>query len=161
MSIADNLARRNNEVEQEVAQMQAAMMRSGTGVAMLQKSQAMANSEQMMQLMAMIGEPSIPEKERMTLAQYMGEMLKRDPIQGLEKYAQYLEGVAADPRYAKRKEYYLSVGAAARAVGKTPVYQEYITAYNAFEADMSEEAKAARDATQRMQEKMRAWAEVE
>jgi len=158
MSVVENVANHADELESEVANMNELMGKCPTGMQMLQTSQSMATSEEMMGLMETIGNPEIPEKERMQLAEYMGEMLKRDPENGLVQYAEYLEGVVKDPKYAKRIEYYGKIAELSRSVNATDTYKEYIKAYNAFEADQSAEAKAARDATAKMQEKMKQWA---
>lgn len=158
MSVVDNIASHNDELEREVANMQDLMAKTQTGIVMLEKSQEMAMSEEMMELMAMIGDPEYPEEERMTLAQYMGDMLQQDPENGLLSYAQYLEGVLKDPQYESRTEYYSSIAEAAKALNDATVYKEYIEAFTAFEADKSAEAEAARIATKEMQEKMRKWA---
>ncbi len=158
MSVVENIASHSDDLEAEVANMQDLMAKTTTGVKMLEKSQEMAMSEEMMGLMAMIGDPEYPEEERMTLAQYMGDMLQGDPENGLEAYAEYLEGVLTDPQYESRKEYYGGIATAARELNKAIVYKEYIVAYTAFEADESEDAKAARMATRQMQEKMKQWA---
>jgi hypothetical protein len=158
-SVVERMASHSKDIQAEVARMQELMMKSATGMEMLQTSQAMAMSDEMMGLMEIIGNPDIPEDERMTLAQYMGDMLKHDPENGLFLYAEYLEGVAADPLYIVRKDYYLTIAGASRAVNSTEVYKHYIIAYNAFENDNSPEAKAARAATEEMQKKMKKWAE--
>ena len=158
-SVSENIANHSNDIEAEVMRMQELMAKSKTGIKMLEQSQQMAMSEEMMGLMEKIGDPQIPEDERMTLARYMGEMLQDDPVDGLEDFAQYLEEVLQDPQYASRSEYYTSIAASARAVNATEVYKEYIKAYQIFENDPTPEAKAARVATEEMQEKMKAWAE--
>jgi hypothetical protein len=139
--------------------MQELMVKSATGITMLEASQAMATSDEMMGLMELIGNPEIPEAERMTLAQYMGDMLKKDAANGLYQYANYMETVANDPVYAIRKDYYLSIANASKAVNDTEIYKDYIVAYNAFENDNTPEAQAARIATEEMQKKMKQWAE--
>lgn len=159
MSIIENMSSHTEDIHAEVARMQDLMSKSETGVRMLQTSQEMATSEEMMGLMEIIGNPDIPEDERMQLAQYMGEMLKVDPANGLYEYADYLEGVAAEPDYAIRKDYYLSIADRSRKVNSTQVYMDYIEAYKSFENDQSPEAKAARAATEEMQKKMQMWAQ--
>lgn len=158
MSVVENIAEHSNDIEAEVQKMQNLMMKCKTGVKMLETSQEMAMSDEMMLLMEIIGDPEIPEAERMKLAEYMGEALKVDPVTGLEQYAVYLEGVAADPAYAVRKEYYQTIASASVAVSETEVYKKYIKAYTEFENDNSPEAKAARKATEEMQRKMKEWA---
>ncbi len=158
-SVVERMASHSDDIQTEVARMQDLMSKSDTGLRMLQTSQEMAMSDEMMGLMEVIGNPDIPEDERMTLAQYMGDMLKHDPENGLFAYADYLENVAADPAYAVRKDYYLTIAGASRAVNATDVYKDYIVAYNAFENDNSPEAAAARQATEEMQRKMKQWAE--
>ena len=159
MSVSENIAEHNDEVEAEVARMQELMSKTETGVNMLEKSQEMAVSDEMVSLMSMIGDPEYPEEERMTLAKYMGEMLQEDPENGLEGYADYLDGVLEDPEYESRKEYYGGIAEAARVLSATELYREYIKAYNEFEADESEEATVARKATREMQEKMQEWSQ--
>jgi hypothetical protein len=159
MSVVENMSNHSNDIQAEVMHMQELMSKSDTGIKMLQTSQEMAMSEEMMALMEIIGNPDVPEDERMKLAQYMGEMLKLDPANGLYEYAKYLEGVANDAAYAVRKDYYLSIASASRAVNDTETYKDYIVAYNEFENDNSPEAKAARVATEEMQRKMKQWAE--
>ncbi len=159
MSLVDNIANHANDIEAQVLKMQELMTKSQTGKKMLESSQEMATSDEMMLLMEIIGNPDVSEQERMLLAQYMGEMLKQDPENGLEEYAKYLEGVVQDPTYSKRKDYYLSIADAARAVNETEVYRKYIKSYSAFENDNSPEAKAAREATEEMQRKMKEWAQ--
>jgi len=158
MSVAENMAEHNAEIEQDVAKMQELMSKTETGMKMLEKSQEMAMSDEMMELMSMIGDPEYPEDERMTLAQYMGDMLQDDPENGLAAYAEYLEGVLKDPQYESRNDYYKAIADAARELSGTEIYKEYIKAYNEFEADDSEDAKAAREATRAMQEKMQQFA---
>ncbi len=160
MSAVEKLASYEDEMMQEVQLVQELMAKSATGQKMMEASIGMAGTQQMNELMVLIGDPSIREEERMLLAQYMGEMLKRDPSQGMVMYADYLKTVAANPQYASRKDYYLLVSAAATAVDKTQEYQDYIIAYKEFEEDKSPEAQAAREATEAMQAKMRQWAEV-
>jgi hypothetical protein len=159
MSIVENMAKHSDDIEAEVKNMQDKMAQCETGTRMLQASQEMAMSDEMMGLMEIIGDPDIPEKERVTLAQYMGEMMKDNPANGLEKFAKYLEGVAADPRYAKRKDYYITVANASRGVSNSKVYKDYIVVYNEFENDDSPEAQAAREATEQMQKRMKQWSE--
>lgn len=159
MSIVENMAKHSDDIEAEVKNMQEKMALCETGTKMLQASQEMAMSEEMMSLMEKIGDPDIPETERVTLAQYMGDMMKDDPVNGLEKYAKYLEKIAQDPKYAVRKDYYIVIANASRAVGNTQVYKDYIEIYNEFEKDDSPEAKAAREATEQMQLKMKQWSE--
>lgn len=159
MSLVENIANHAEDIEAQVQRMQELMMKSQSGMKMLQASQEMATSDEMMGLMEIIGNPEISEEERMLLAQYMGEMLKQDPENGLEEYAKYLEGVSSDPQYKKRRDYYLSIAGASRAVNETEVYRSYIQAYNVFESDSSPEAKAAREATEEMQRKMKEWAQ--
>lgn len=159
MSIVENMAKHSEDIESEVKNMQDKMALCETGTKMLTASQEMAMSEEMMGLMEVIGDPDIPEKERVTLAQCMGEMMKDDPSDGLEKYAQYLEGVAKDPKYAARKDYYITVANASRNVNNSQVYKDYIVVYNEFENDDSPEAQAAREATEQMQKKMKQWSE--
>ena len=158
MSVVENIAEHSNDIETEVQKMQELMMKSETGSKMLEASQEMAMSEEMIGLMEIIGDPEIPEEERMVLAEYMGEALKHDPVTGLDQYADYLDGVAADPAYAARKDYYMTISQAARSVNATEVYQKYIVAYTEFEDDKSPEAEAARKATEEMQKKMQQWA---
>lgn len=160
MSAVEKLSAHQDEMMQEVQKVQELMAKSATGQKMMQASVAMAGTKEMNDLMALIGDPGVSEEERMLLAQYMGEMLKRDPKNGMLAYSAYLKSVAANPDYASRKDYYISVGGAAEAVNDTKEYQEYIVAYNEFETDTSEEAKAARQATEEMQLKMRQWAEM-
>jgi hypothetical protein len=159
MSVVENISNHASDIEAEVMRMQELMSKSPTGLKMLQASQEMATSDEMMGLMEIIGNPKVPEDERMKLAQYMGEMLKQDPANGLYQYAKYMETVANNPVYAVRKDYYLSIANAAVAVNDTVVYKDYITAYNEFENDNSPEASAARVATEEMQQKMKQWAE--
>jgi hypothetical protein len=159
VSVVENMASHSVDIEAEVTRMQQLMSKSQTGVRMLQTSQEMAMSDEMMGLMEIIGNPDVPEDERMKLAQYMGEMLKMDPANGLYEYANYLEGVANEPAYAVRKDYYNSIAEASRAVNDTQVYKDYIVAYTEFENDNSPEAQAARVATEEMQRKMKQWAE--
>ena len=159
MSIVENMAKHSDDIEAEVKNMQEKMALCESGVKMLNASQEMAMSDEMMGLMEIIGDPEVPEKERVILAQYMGEMMKDDPTQGLEKYAQYLEGVAQDPKYAARKDYYITVAKASREVNNSQVYKDYIVVYNEFENDDSPEAAEARKATEQMQNKMKQWSE--
>lgn len=160
MSAVEKLSAHQDEMMQEVQKVQELMAKSATGQKMMQSSVAMAGTQAMNDLMALIGDPGISEEERMLLAQYMGEMLKRDPKNGMVMYSEYLKSVAANPDYASRKDYYTAVSNAALAVNSTQEYQDYIVAYNEFENDSSEEAKAAREATEEMQAKMRQWAEM-
>ncbi|MCE3233048.1 MAG: hypothetical protein K0R98_1305 [Rickettsiaceae bacterium] len=159
MSVVENMNNHATDIQAEIARMQELMVKSATGITMLEASQAMATSDEMMGLMELIGNPEIPEAERMTLAQYMGDMLKKDAANGLYQYANYMETVANDPVYAIRKDYYLSIANASKAVNDTEIYKDYIVAYNAFENDNTPEAQAARIATEEMQKKMKQWAE--
>ncbi len=160
MSAVEKLAEYQDEMMQEVQRVQDLMAQSPTGQRMMETSIAMAGTEAMNNLMALIGDQSIREEERMLLAQYMGEMLKRDAARGMLMFSEYLKSVAANPQYAARREYYLSVGDAAQAVHNTPEYQAYIVAYAQFERDTTPQAAAARKATEEMQEKMKKWAEA-
>ncbi|MCE3233050.1 MAG: hypothetical protein K0R98_1307 [Rickettsiaceae bacterium] len=159
MSVVENMNNHAADIQAEIGRMQELMVKSATGMQMLETSQAMATSNEMMGLMEIIGNPDIPEAERMTLAQYMGDMLKKDPANGLFEYSKYMETVANNPAYSVRRDYYLSIADASKAVNDTQVYKDYIVAYNAFENDNSPEAKAARIATEEMQRKMKQWAE--
>jgi hypothetical protein len=160
MSAVENLASHEDDMMQEVQKVQELMAKSESGQKMMEASVAMAGTQEMNDLMVLIGNPEVSEEERMLLAQYMGEMLKRDAKKGMLMYSEYLKSVAANPDYAERKDYYLSVSDAAIAVDATESYQEYIVAYQKFEEDASEEAKSAREATETMQSKMREWAEM-
>lgn len=157
-SVADNVSKRQEELVEEVERVQKSMSRSPSGRRMVYASQQMAASSEMIELMALIGDPSVTEAERTLLAQYMGEMLKADPENGLVNFSKYLDGVAADPVYAVRKDYYLAVSQASLNLHGTEIYQDYIAAYQDFESDNSPQARAARKATEDMQEKMRSWA---
>ncbi len=159
MSAVEKLASYQDEMLQEVQHVQSLMEKTPSGQRMMESSIAMAGTAAMNSLMALIGDQSIREEERMLLAQYMGEMLKRDAAKGMLMFAEYLKSVAANPQYAARREYYLSIGYAAQDVHNTPEYQEYIVAYAEFERDTTPEAAAARKATEDMQEKMRKWAQ--
>jgi hypothetical protein len=127
---------------------------------MLEKSAQMAASEEMNALMAILGNEGISEEERLTLSQYMGEIMKSDITNGMAMFAEYLKSTAEKPEFASRTDYYLELAKAAQDVNNTKVYQEYIVSYKAFEEDKSPEADAARKATEEMQAQMRKWAEI-
>ncbi len=160
MSAVEKIAAHQDDMMKEVQLVQELMSKTPTGQKMMATSVAMAGTQEMNDLMTLIGDPAIREEERMLLAQYMGEMLKRDPKNGMQLYAQYLKSVAENPQYADRKDFYLAMSDTALAVNGTAEYQEYIIAYGEFESDKSVEAKAAREATEAMQAKMREWAEI-
>lgn len=157
MSVVDNLSKYNQEIEAEVKNMQQKILACETGMIMLEASQIMATSEEMMGLMEKIGDPEISEEERLSLAKQMGQMIQDSPSEGLENYAKYLESIAQKPENTHRKEYYLIVANSARSVHEAKVYQDYIVVYNEFEKDNSPEAKIARQAMQDMQMKMQKW----
>src|SRR4051812_7839983 len=113
MSAVENLANYEEEMMQEVQHVQELMAKSPSGQKMMESSVIMAGTVEMNDLMVLIGDPSIREEERMLLAQYMGEMLKRDPMRGMLMYSEYLKTIAANPQYATRKDYYLAVSDAA------------------------------------------------
>lgn len=159
MSVVENIAKYSDDVEAEINNVHEKMAMCETGKRMMEASQVMAMSEEMMGLMEKIGEPEIPEQERIALAKCMGEMLKDNPINGLASYAKYLELLAQEPEHANRKGYYLTVADSAMAVNNTKVYKDYIEVYNEFEKDNSPQAQAARQATQAMQMKMKQWSE--
>ncbi len=157
---AEKMANYEQDMMQEVQKVQELMAKSESGQKMMEASVNMAATEAMSALMSLIGDPNVLEEERMLLAQYMGEMLKRDPMRGMTLYAGYLKDVAANPQFAAKRDYYLAVSDAAIAVDATSEYQLYIAAYKTFEADASPEAAEAREATEVMQGKMRQWAEA-
>ncbi len=159
MSAAKQIYNYEQEMMHEVQNVQELMSRSPTGRVMMEASIRMAGTEDMKQLMVLIGDPRVHEDERMLLAQYMGEMLKRDPLRGMKLYADYLRNVAGKPEYAAKRDYYLAISDAAMDVDATIEYREYIESYRKFEVDKSPEAVAARQATEVMQDKMKAWAE--
>lgn len=157
---AEKMANYEQDMMQEVQRVQELMAKSETGQKMMEASVNMAATDSMSALMSLIGDPKVLEEERMLLAQYMGEMLKRDPMRGMALYAQYLKEVANQPQFAGKRDYYLAVSDAALAVNETTEYQEYIVAYRVFEEDTAPEAADAREATEVMQSKMRKWAEA-
>lgn len=148
------------EMMHEVHRVQELMAKSPTGQAMMEASMRMSSTDEMNRLMVLVGDPRVNEEERMLLAQYMADMLKRDPIRGMKLYAKYLKEVAEQPKYKSRRDYYLAVSEAALVVNNTAEYKEYIDSYKKFEDDHSPEAIAARQATEEMQERMREWAEA-
>lgn len=160
MSAVEKLANHEDEMMKEIQHVQELMAKSLTGQEMMDRSIDMAGTDQMTALMVLIGDPNVSEKERMLLAQYMGEMLKRDPVEGMIMYSDYLKSTAENPQYAARRDYYLSLSDAALAVHESSAYQAYIIAYKEFENDKSAAAQEAREATEAMQAKMRQWAEV-
>lgn len=157
---AEKMISYEEDMMKEVQNVQNLMAKSVTGQKMMEASVAMAGTEPMGTLMALISDPEILEEERMLLAQYMGEMLKRDPIRGMGLYAEYLKEVAENPQFSSKRDYYLAVSDAAYAVSETAEYKEYVESYRDFENDNSPEATNARQATETMQGKMRQWAEA-
>ena len=95
------------------------------------------------------------------MGKYMGQMLQEDPENGLVNYSEYLLGVAGDPNYAVRKDYFTTISDAALKLNQAAAFKNYVEKYKEFESDDSPEAVATRQAMQDMSEKMRQWMEGE
>lgn len=161
MSAVENISNHGDELQSTIENMQSLMAKSETGAKMLESSQQMGSSDEMMKLMELVGEPSIPESERMKLSEYMGQLMQKDPANGLNIFAKYLEGLANHPDYEVRKEYYNEIADSARKLNATDIYHKYIADYKIFDQDDSQEAQLAKKAMNDMQEKMKQWASGE
>ena len=83
MSVVEKLAGHEDDMMKEIQNVQDLMAKSAIGKKMMEESVAMASTAEMNALMVLLGNPDVSEQERMLLAQYMGEMLKRDPVNGM------------------------------------------------------------------------------
>lgn len=157
MSISEKVAAHQDEIMEMSVNIQDLMSKSTSGSAMMESSQKMAMSTEMQALMQTIDNPAASEQDKFLMGKYMGQLLQKDPENGLVSYANYLDSVANDPSYQDRKEYFLSIKKAAVALNNTNIFREYVKLYQAFEADKSQDAAEARKAMEQMSKKMQEW----
>lgn len=155
MSQQELIEANQEEINKESEKVQDAMMKSQTGKMLLEASQQMAQSQQMVVLMQTIDEGDVGDEDKFLMGKYMGQLLQEDPENGLENYSEYLKDISEDPDYASRKEYFLNVANKSLELNSSPEFKDYVEKYNQFEEDESDEAEFAREAMNKMSEKMR------
>lgn len=155
MSVTDKMIQHQDEIAAQSQRVQDAIARSSTGEALLNSSQQMATSEEMVGLMQIIDTDGISEDDKFLMGKYMGQLLQEDPANGLVHYADYLNEIAADPTYADRSTYFRNIAQAALLLQDAATFRDYVEKYSAFEADQSPEAASARQAMEEMSNKMR------
>lgn len=158
MSDVTNKAKNVNDVpnEQEMSDMadsvadasrkvQELMQECETGRALISASNGMAQSDEMMNLLASI-DNTTNNKYAFTLGRYLGEFMQKDPEKGLQKYAKYLKTLIEDPKYQAMKDYYSDIMQKAVALDTSPKYRTFVDANTAFQEDNSEEAQKIKSA---------------
>lgn len=163
MSITQRMQDHQDDIARESQHVQDMMLKTQTGSDLMYASSEMASSDEMQGLMLCIEgiEYNVSEQDKFLMGKYMGQMLQDDPENGLLNYADYLHGIANDPTYASRSEYYNAIAESALKLHHAPTFQSYINKYKIFEADKSPEAEATRQAMEQMTVKMREWIEGE
>jgi hypothetical protein len=142
------------ELEQEALSLQQTMQEFETGRLLAETSQVMTQQAEMQDLMMELANQSIPDNVRSAIAGYMRQLLEMDPMNGLQRFINYVNELAEMPEYAPIKDYFIGVGELSDKLLKTQQYQRYIQSYQAFMADNSEQAVAAREKLQAYAKKM-------
>ncbi len=161
MSIAQRMEEHQEEIAKISQNVQELMAKCPSGVELMESSANMAISPEMQNLMQVIDNPNIGDRDKYLMGKYMGQMLQDDQETGLVNYANYLKNVAADPNYADRSSYFIAIADAALKLNESPSFRTYVSKYHQFEKDTSEEAQATRKAMEHMSLKMREWVDEE
>lgn len=131
-AMADSIAEASRNVQDQ-------MNRCETGKALIAASNEMAQSDEMMQLLAAIDDTS-NSKYAFTLGRYLGEFMQKDPDKGLRKYAKYLLSLINDPKYQAMKDYYAKIRENALKLDTSEKYRAFVACNTAFQEDESDEA---------------------
>lgn len=146
-----------DEIDQDLLSINELMIKSDTGFYAYTATENWNDTLEMGILHDLLEEESVPESERTLLGQYMIEMLQRNPASGMKLFADYLNTIVADPKYASLKEYHQELSEAAMDVYNTQEYSDYAVLYQDFLNDNSAESVAAKDAMKALNDKMQKW----
>lgn len=155
MSSVEQSEQNQTEIAEETQKVQEAMLASTSGKALLEASQTMAQSAEMVDLMETIDKGDVGEDDKFLMGKYMGQLLQEDPANGLYNYAEYLREIASDPDYLERKDYFEIVADKSILLSDSESFGKYVEKYDDFENDESQDAENAREAMNQMSEKMK------
>lgn len=155
MSIEDRVQNNLEAIQKMQQEVVEALNSTDSGRSVLEKSGSLGATTQMQQMMQIFADPSAHEVDRLSMAKYFGKAMEGNVQVNMQKFIDYLNGLIADPRYQSRAEYFARVKSGVETLRTTSAFNDYMTAYKAFQSDQDLGAVKARNKIEEVSNSMR------
>lgn len=143
-SLEETLAKNTTIINRKKETIAEAMSWSESGQLVSGASVAFAKTRELQNVMYALSDAKATEIDKFKISQYFAQALEGDPSVNLSRFAEYLESISRSTDDKNRSKYYRNVKEAILVLKDSDALKLYMSAYNKFLSDKSEEAVIAR-----------------
>lgn len=156
MSLEQTIDKNWDEIVRKRETVSEALSWSESGKKVDHMSREFAQTSQMKAVMQALSNPDSYPIDRFKMSQYFAQALEGDIATNIMRYIEYLENIADIATEDKRRDYYRNVRKAVLNLHGSEALTNYISVYNNFQRDASEEAMLARGVIRKVTQSVRA-----